>query len=77
MFKVITSKLNKDKVWIRVSKKVSKKAVDRNKLRRQIKEIVRNYPKDLSKYIISVMPLAKVADFKTLKKNLLNKLKKI
>lgn len=48
-------KEKKDKLWIRVSKKVSKKAVDRNRLRRQIKAALRELTnQNLKKYIISV-----------------------
>lgn len=75
MFKVFYKK--KDKLWIRVSKKVSKKAVIRNKLRRQVREIVRTeFPnRDMSDTIISVLPEAKDVPFAKLKENLLKRLR--
>lgn len=77
MFRITKSKLDKEKVWIRVSKKVSKSAVVRNKLRRQVREIIKDFPKDLSSYIISVLPYAKTAKFKKLESSLLKKLNEV
>ena len=75
-FRIIRARHPKDKVWIRVSKKVSKRAVDRNKLKRQVREIIRPIDKDLSPYIISVSPSTKGVDFNTLKAHLLRTIDK-
>lgn len=73
-FKITKAKKPKDKVWIRISKKVSKKAVERNKLRRQVREMIKKSPRDLSMYIISVKPAAKDKSFKTLKSYLIREI---
>lgn len=74
-FRLIKANRPKNKVWVRVSKKVSKKAVVRNKLKRQVKEIIRTLDRDLSPYIISVLPAAKGVEFTKLKTDLVKTIK--
>lgn len=69
-FRITVAEKPKDKIWVRVSKKVSKRAVDRNKLRRQVKEMLRELNIDYSQYVISVFPQALGKSYKALKKDL-------
>lgn len=69
-FKLFKTSDKKDKLWIRVSKRVSKKAVIRNKIKRRIKSILREYNIDLSKYILSVLPSALELSFEQLKREI-------
>lgn len=65
----------KDKLWIRVSKKVSKRAVDRNRLRRQVKNAVRELTdRDMSAWIISVLPEALGQPYSVLKREISKRL---
>lgn len=75
LFKIYKSKTVKDKVWIRVSKRVSKKTVVRNKVKRRIREIIRDLTID-PLYVVSALPGSDQADFQTLRKELLQALKK-
>ena len=71
MFSIHIHRGRKDKLWIRISKKVSKRAVDRNRLRRQVREIVRETTKlDLSPYIITVKKQALGQPYSLLKTEL-------
>lgn len=70
-FRIYKSQKPKTKVWIRVSKKVSKKAVVRNKIRRQIKEVIRAYDIDTD-YIIAANPSIRGKDFLDIRNNLLD-----
>lgn len=63
-----------------VGKKVYKSAVKRNKLRRQLYDLLRNQESGLETkgvFIITTKPAAKEADFKTLKVELSNLLGKL
>jgi len=69
-FKLYKTSTEKDKLWIRVSKKVSKKAVVRNKIKRRVKSILRDYDIDLSRYVLSVLPSALELSFEQLKREI-------
>ena len=72
--KLYKTSAKKDKLWIRVSKKVSKKAVVRNKIKRRVRSILKDYDVDLSKYVLSVLPISLELNFEQLKDEIENKL---
>ena len=75
-FKIYKSQRPKDKVWIRVSKKVSKKAVVRNKVKRRIKQIVQIYSYSIDpNYIISALPGIENIEWYDLYRDLVDTLK--
>ena len=55
ILKIYWSKQPKDKVWIRVSKKVDKRAVVRNRVKRKIRAAISDTPLH-SNVIISALP---------------------
>lgn len=76
MIKIYKSRKPKSKVWIRVSKKVSKKAVVRNKVKRRIRAILQEVNEDLTSYIISALPGADQIKFSELRQILLKCIKR-
>jgi len=80
VLKVNKNNLNNNRFGFIVSKKVSKKAVVRNKIKRQLREIVRkeikNYQKGFDIAVI-VLPSIALKDFKEINQVLRSTLKKI
>ena len=77
LIKVYRTKRPKNKVWVRVSKKVSKKAVVRNQVKRRIRAVLSEVSKDLSPYVISALPGAEKITFTELKRTLLNHINRL
>jgi len=77
LIKIYQTRRPKDKVWIRVSKKVSKKAVTRNKIKRRIQAILREVDRDLTPYVISALSGADQAGFSQLRAALLSKINEL
>ncbi len=69
-FKLYKTSAKKDKLWIRVSKKVSKRAVVRNKIKRRVRSILIDYDIDLSRYVLSVLPSVLELSFEQLKREI-------
>ena len=76
MIKIYKSRQSKNKVWIRVSKKVSKKAVVRNKVKRRIRAVLQEVNEDLTPYVISALPGADQIEFSELRQILLKRIKR-
>lgn len=62
-FKIYKSQKPKSKVWVRVSRQVSKKAVVRNKIKRRLRQMADMYCNINPNYIISVLPGADQASY--------------
>ena len=78
--KAVNNNLEIDRFGIIVSTKVSKLAVMRNKIKRQIREIIKNEIKldgNTKDFIIIALPPIKDEDFTTIKKVLTQSIKKI
>ena len=75
--KIVEKEAGPTKVGIIVSKKVSKKAVERNKVKRRIREIVRKIEfKQGFDIIIITHPSAKDLSFEEIKEQIINLFKK-
>jgi len=77
-FKAIKNNLNLNRFGIIVSKKVSKKAVERNKIKRQIRAIIKS--KNLHQgYDIIVLALPKIinSDYKKIEQSIIYNLTKL
>lgn len=75
-FKIYKSQKPKSKIWIRVSKQVSKSAVVRNKVKRRLRDMAGMYMHIHPDYIISVLPGADKASYWDLMIDLKNTLQK-
>lgn len=71
VFKYLPSDLPDSKFTVSISKKVSAKAVDRNKVRRQVNESLRKHSKELKKPIVCLI-IQKKGSPKTLKYNIID-----
>ncbi len=72
--KVVKNKLNKNRFGVIVSNKISKKAVLRNRLKRQIKAILKEEDKKLKTgfdYVIISLPVILEANFNQIKKTII------
>ena len=79
-FKVIANKLNDSRFGILVSTKISKKAVERNRLKRQIREIIRldlNSIKSGYDFIIITLPPVLDKTYEEIEKSISNHFKKL
>jgi ribonuclease P protein component len=78
-FKTINNKLEDNRIGFIVSKKVSKKAVERNKIKRRLREILRSITLDNQEKIDGVFitfPSIKEKSFEEMKKEVFSLLKK-
>jgi ribonuclease P protein component len=76
--KALTNGLAANRFGIMVGLKVSKKAVDRNKLKRRLRELIRAASlKDGFDVLITVLPAAKKAEFADLRASLSGHWKKL
>jgi len=75
-FKVINNNLNINRFGIIVGKKVSKKAVERNKIKRQIRAIIRSKKLEKIKQgydcLIIALPKIKLTNYQTIEKSITN-----
>lgn len=74
LFKVLENKIKKTRIGIIVSQKVSKKAIERNKLKRRIREIIRPELKNIKTGIdgvIIVLPGLGKSSFQETRKDIL------
>jgi ribonuclease P protein component len=77
--KVLTNNLTVNRFGIMVGLKVSKKAVERNKMKRRIREIIHAEAANLKRgfdVAITVLPAARGREFAELQKSLVGNLKK-
>jgi ribonuclease P protein component len=77
---VLPNRFGITKVGVVANKKVSKKAVDRNAVKRQVREIVRScYPrlKKGNNVIITIRHAALAADYKTMERDILGSFKRL
>ncbi len=78
--KVLASGRQENRLGIMIGLKVSKKAVERNKIKRRIREILRAEIANLKPgfdIVITVLPAAKGTEFSQLQKSLLDNLKRL
>jgi ribonuclease P protein component len=78
--KMIANNLTGNRFGIMVGLKVSKLAVERNKIKRRIREIIQADENNLKKgfdVVITVLPAARGLNFEGLKKSLLGNLKRL
>jgi len=78
--KALSSGLKKNRFGIMVGLKFSKKAVERNQIKRRLREIIQAEEKNLKKgfdIVITVLPAARGLDFNELKKSLIGNLKRL
>ena len=76
--KTTQNDLNLNRFGIIVSKKVSKKAVVRNKIKRQIRSIIRKIKiKQGYNCLIIALPKIESADFKTIEKSMINNFQRL
>lgn len=69
--KYLANGTNKTKIGFVVSKKVSKKAVERNKVKRRLREIARSRKEDINKgfsIVVVTLPIIKNLPFEEMKK---------
>ena len=77
---VLPNRFGFTKIGIVANKKVAKKAVDRNAVKRQVREIVRELLPQLKKgqsVVVTVRQPALAADYKTMGKELVTSFKKL
>jgi ribonuclease P protein component len=78
--KVLANDLKKNRFGVMVGLKVSKKAVERNKIKRRIREIIQTEIVNLKTgfdIVITVMPAARGLEFAELQKSLIDNLKRL
>jgi ribonuclease P protein component len=78
--KLLKNNFARNRYGIMVGLKVSKKAVERNKIKRRLREIIRAQESAFAKgfdFVITVLPPARQADFLQLQNALIDDLKKI
>lgn len=78
--KTLGNNLTNNRFGIMAGLKVSKLAVERNKIKRRIRETIQAEKKNLKNgfdIVITVLPAARGLDFKELKKSLLGNLKRL
>lgn len=76
----LPNKFGRTKIGIVVNKKVSKKAVERNAVKRQVREIVRDLLPGIQKgqnIVITVRLAALRADYKIMEKDIITSFKKL
>lgn len=77
--KYFKNDLGFNRFGIIVSSKISKKAVERNRIKKQIKSILRSEEKSLNKgwdYVVITLPLIKNKNFKEIQSEIIKILKK-
>ncbi len=78
--KVLKNNFPENRFGVIVSNKVSKSAVERNKIKRRIREAIKLYSEEMKlgfDVVVVVLPEAKEIDFEVLKKTYLKHLKKL
>ncbi len=78
--KVINNNLEDSRFGIIVSTKISKKAVERNKIKRQIREIIKKYLPNVNigkDIVVITLPKIKEANFEQIEKSFIFCLKKL
>ena len=80
VIKAITTALDNNRFGIMVGLKVSKKAVDRNRIKRKIREVLKQYnEKILNSYdiVVIALPAIKTADYKEIESSISFSLKRL